>query len=108
MLWEGTRRTLEVVGRMTSDWYIENILHDHVLPYVGRTGYNMFVFMQDKARPHAAGIMTTNYLDAVHIQRLDWPLYSPDLTRIEHMWDQLKRRIRQINPVPNTLEELTA
>ena len=33
--WEGRTELVKVVGRMTSDWYIENILQDHVLPYLG-------------------------------------------------------------------------
>lgn len=103
--WDGRTELAEVIGGMTGVLYIENILQNHVLPYVGHIGYDRFILMHDNARPHAAGIVN-DYLDDVQIERLDWPPYSPDPNPIEHLWDQLKRNIRRRNPVPSTIGEL--
>lgn len=103
--WEGRTELVEVRGRMTADNYVENILSEHVVPYVDFIGYDRFILMHDNARPHAAAIVN-RYLNEVGIQSLDWPPYSPDLNPIEHLWDQLKIRIRARNPVPMTLNQL--
>ena len=41
------------------------------------------------------------------VQPLDWPPYSPDLSSIEHLWDQLDRQVRQRQPPPATRAQLT-
>ncbi|GFW74001.1 transposable element Tcb1 transposase [Trichonephila clavipes] len=48
------------------------------------------IFQQDNARLHTARFA----LDFLrHFQNLPWPAHSPDLSPVEHVWDQLKRQM---------------
>ena len=45
-------------------------------------------------------------LEAVTIQRMEWPTYSFDLNSVEHVCDMLERRIVAIRRPPFTLRDL--
>ncbi|GFX08038.1 transposable element Tcb2 transposase [Trichonephila clavipes] len=45
------------------------------------------IFQQDNASPHTARV-AQDFL--CHLQTLPWPARSPDLSPVEHVWDQLK------------------
>jgi len=59
----------------------------------------------DKARPRVARI-TREYLQAHNVNTLSWPALSPDLYPIEHIWDELGRRVCQRPVQAQTLQEL--
>ena len=60
-------------------------------------------FMQDNAPIHTARIIK-KYFQDLGIEVLDWPLYSPDLNPIKHLWWHLKKLVYHIRP---NIESLT-
>uniref|UniRef100_A0A8C7T9Q2 Transposase Tc1-like domain-containing protein n=1 Tax=Oncorhynchus mykiss TaxID=8022 RepID=A0A8C7T9Q2_ONCMY len=89
-------------GSLTAIRYRDEILRPLVRPYAGAVGPG-FLLMQDKARPHVAGVCQ-QFLQEEGIDAMDWPARSPDLNPIEHIWDIMSRSIHQV--APQTVQEL--
>jgi transposase len=47
-----------------------------------------------------------DYLTQQNVDLLPWPAVSPDLSPIEHVWDEMERRLRHLPNQPVTLAEM--
>ncbi|GFW55461.1 uncharacterized protein TNCV_118451 [Trichonephila clavipes] len=102
-----SRSTLIVMRRiLTGQPSVNDILRPHVGPFLN--GLPVTVFQQDNARPHTARVAQ---VFLIHIQTLPWPVRCPNLSPVEHVWDQLKRKMPSCHSVHDlevALQELWA
>ena len=107
MVWGGISHGVKspvivVPGNLTAVRYRDEILCPVAVPLVRQ---HQMTFQHDNARPHVARVCQV-FLANNNIVPLDWPPYSPDMSPIEHLWDELDRRIRRRRNTPNTLGQL--
>ncbi|GFU47609.1 transposable element Tcb2 transposase [Trichonephila clavipes] len=91
-------------GPLTARRYSDEILRPIVVPYAAAIGDD-FILMDDNCMPHRANLVE-DFLFEEGIVRMEWPTCSPDMNPIEHVWDDLGRRVAGRQPAPQTLQEL--
>ena len=65
-------------------------------------GDGHFLFQHDCAPVQKAGSIKT-WMREFGVKELDWPAQSPNLIPIEHLWDELERRLRARPSRPTSL-----
>ncbi|GFW00549.1 transposable element Tcb2 transposase [Trichonephila clavipes] len=92
MVWEAI--AYDSQSTSTGQRYVYDNLQPHVGPFLN--GPPEAIFQQDNARPHTARV-AQDFLR--HFQTLSWPVRSPDLSPVDHVWDQLKRQMPSCHSV---------
>ncbi|CAG9817238.1 unnamed protein product [Phaedon cochleariae] len=79
----------------------------HVFPVRQSMNAQIYIDISEQImpRPHTAAIVR-NFLEATGITTLQWPARSPDMNPIEHLWDELGRRVRYRKRSPESLAEM--
>ena len=90
---------------LTARRYIDQVLRPHVVPFsLNIRG----IFSSRITRGLTVLFLLRTFFKPYGIHVLDWPALSPDLAPIEHLWDELGRRIHNRRRQPTNVNELQA
>jgi transposase len=74
-----------IQGNLTGDQYIRDVLQPVVVPHFDNHPLaTRPVYLDDNARPRSRTV--TAYLQSEAVTSVPWPVMSPDLNPIEHIW----------------------
>lgn len=91
---------VKIDGVMRKEQYLD-ILRNHAIPSGHRIVGQELIFQHDNDPKHSARICKA-YLEereaAGELKTMVWPPQSPDISPIEHLWDELDRKAKERQP----------
>lgn len=106
MLWEGKGDMCKIDSTMDKDLYVE-ILEENLMGTLkdyGKTPATV-IFMHDNDPKHTSH-KARDWLKDHGFTVLLWPANSPDLNPIEHLWNYIKRKLKEYPEPPKGILEL--
>ena len=89
---------LHVLDQTMDRFYYREILERNLLPSIAIFGFSVgFTFMHDNDPKHTSALIK-DWLIKQHMETLAWPSCFPNLNPVEHLWDELERRLKKRQP----------